>query len=364
MPGYKLENSTKHPGKIFRYINFILAISVAGCSAAGDKILESSSKNSSLKWITDTSASTHAENGVANLQFIGAGGVYLSFPQGGVLVDPFYSNPGILSLASLRTLTPDTQTIDRYLPPLNDINAVLIGHVHFDHALDLPYIAGKLVENARIYGSATLKNSLATAIAPDRLIDVEPSMSVDGRGGRWLMLSPHLRVFPIKSEHAPHIGSWVFGSGNIEKPLDHVPRDALDWRAGVNISYLIDLLDDEKKPLYRIFIQTSASSSPNGLAPNSVLDDGKAVDMAVLCAANYSKMEHYPEYLLERMNPQKVVLVHWEKFWTPYEPGQASPLPGLSLDNLYQRINAVLPQAEVSILQRSAIMRWSLDPGR
>lgn len=361
MPGDKLDNSTKLPGKIFRYIHFILAISVAGCSAAGDKGLESSGRDSSLKWITDTSVPTHAENGVAKLQFIGAGGFYLSLPQGGVLVDPFYSNPGLLSLASLRTLVPDTQTIDRYLPPPDDINAVLIGHVHFDHALDLPYIASKLPESARIYGSATLKNSLATVIASDRLIDVEPGMSVDGRGGQWLMLAPHLRVFPIKSEHAPHIGSWVFGSGNVEKPLDHVPEDVLDWQAGVNISYLLDLLDDEKRPVYRVFIQTSASSSPNGLAPNSVLDDGKAVDMAVLCAANYDKMEHYPEYLLERMSPQKVVLVHWEKFWTPYEPGQASPLPGLNIDNLYRRINAVLPQAEVSILQRGAMMSWSLN---
>lgn len=361
MPGYKFDNSTKFSGKMFRHIYFILAMSVAGCSAAGDKSLESSSKNSSLKWIADTSMSTHAEDGVAKLQFIGAGGFYLSFPQGGVLVDPFYSNPGLLSLASLRTLVPDAQIIDRYLPPLDDVNAVLIGHGHFDHALDLPYIASKLEESARIHGSATLKNSLASAIAADRLIDVEHSMSVDGHGGQWLMLSPHLRAFPIKSEHAPHIGTWVFGSGNVEKPLDHVPRDVLDWRAGVNISYLLDLLDEEKGPVYRIFIQTSSSSSPNGLAPNSVLDDGKAVDMAVLCAANYDKMEHYPEYLLERMRPQKVVLVHWEKFWTPYEPGQASPLPGLNIDNLYQRINAVLPQAEVSILQRGAVMSWSLN---
>lgn len=337
-----------------------LALSLVGCTAAGDSAVVATSENAALRWVTEHDVSLRPENGVAKLQFIGAGGFYLALPQGSVLVDPFYSNPGLFTLASLRTLKPNTAVIDRHLPPVEDVKAVLIGHVHFDHALDIPYIAQKLEQTTRIYGSATLKNSLAASAESHRVTDVEPGMSVDGKGGQWYSLSSHLRIFPIKSEHAPHLGPWVIGSGNVVKPLSRLPADALDWQAGVNVSYLLDLLDDEKKPVYRVFMQTSSSSAPNGLAPDEVLDDGKAVDMVVLCAANYDKMEHYPEYLLERMRPQRVVLVHWERFWTPYEPGQASPLPGLDLDKLYQRIHGVLPQADVSVLQRGAIMEWRL----
>jgi hypothetical protein len=339
---------------------FILVISLAGCAALGGSEAQQSAKNKSLHWISNTGTATDVENGMAKLQFIGAGGFHLAFATGGVLVDPFYSNPGLLAITSLKSLAPDTETIDRHLPPLDDVKALLVGHVHYDHALDIPYIATKLVPNTGIYGNATLKNSMAAALASSHVINVEPAMAVDGNGGRWLTISPHLRIFPIKSNHAPQLGFWLLAAGNIEQPQRQLPKDAIDWRSGENISYLLDLLDDNGASIYRVFIQTSASSFPNGLPPDSIRNDGKAVDMAVLCAANYQKMKRYPEYLLERMAPQNVVLVHWEKFWTPYETGQATPLPGLDIERLYQRINAVVPHASVSILQRGAVMTWSL----
>lgn len=341
---------------------FFLVMSVAGCAMLGGSDTLQPAKTDSLSWVNDVGKITRTEASVAQLQFIGAGGFYLAFPKAGVLVDPFYSNPGLLTVASLRSLTADTETIDRYLPPLDDVKALLVGHAHFDHALDVPYIATKLKANARIYGNTTLKNALAASLAPGQFVDVEPSMSVEGRGGRWLDISPRLRVFPIKSNHAPQLGFWLLASGNVERPQRQLPRDAIDWRSGENVSYLLDFLDEKDRSVYRVFIQTSASSFPNGMVPDAVLNDGKSIDMAVLCAASYEKMKRYPEYLLERMMPQKVVLVHWEKFWTPYEPGRASPLPGLNIEGLYRRINTIVPQAEVSILQRGAVMTWRLDP--
>src|SRR5690606_28205383 len=143
------------------------------------------------------------------------------------------------------------ETIDRHLPPLDDVKAVLVGHAHFDHALDVPYIATKLKVDARIYGSTTLKNSLATTLTPEQFIDVEPNMSVDGHGGRWLEISPHLRVFPIKSNHAPQLGSWLLASGNIVQPQRQLPQDVIDWRSGENVSYLLDWLDDKGRSVYR-----------------------------------------------------------------------------------------------------------------
>lgn len=349
-----------------RYCNltvhyFVLVISLTGCATPGGSEAQQSTKKRSLHWISNIGTATDVENGMAKLQFIGAGGFHLAFSTGGVLVDPFYSNPSLLAIATLKSLAPDTETIDHHLPPLSDVKALLVGHAHYDHALDIPYIATKLTPNTPIYGNATLKNSLAPTLVSSQVINVEPSMAVDDNSGRWLTISPHLRVFPIKSNHAPQLGSWLLAAGNIEQPQRQLPKDVIDWRAGENVSYLLDLLDDNGASIYRVFIQTSASSFPNGLPPDSIRNDGKAVDMAVLCAASYQKMKRYPEYLLERMAPQNVVLVHWEKFWTPYEPGQATPLPGLDIEYLYQRINAVVPHASVSILQRGAVMTWSLE---
>ncbi|HAG95448.1 MAG: hypothetical protein CSH37_08060 [Thalassolituus sp.] len=346
----------------FKVRYFIMIISLANCAAIDPSEVSNLGNTTSLQWINNIGTATDVETGTAKLQFIGAGGFHLAFSTGSVLVDPFYSNPGLLAIATLGSLAPDTETIDRHLPPLDDVKAVLVGHAHYDHVLDIPYIATKLAPNARIYGNLTLKNILNATLESSQVINVEPSMSIDGAGGRWLTISRNMRVFPIKSNHAPQLGSWQLAAGNIEHPQRQLPRDAIDWRSGENVSYLLDLLDNNGATIYRIFIQTSASSFPNGLPPDSILNDGKPVDMAVLCAASYQKMERYPEYLLEQMAPQNVVLVHWEKFWSPYEPGQATPLPGLDIERLYQRINTVIPHAKVSILQRGAVMKWSLGP--
>ena len=339
---------------------FVLVISLTVCAAPGGSEAQQSTKERSVHWINKTGTATDVEKGSVKLQFTGAGGFHPAFPTGGVLVDPFYWNPGVLTLATLHSLASDTETIDRHLPPLGDVKAVLAGQAHYDHALDIPYTTTKLAPNTLIYGNVISKNSLAATLASSQVINVEPAMAVDGNGGRSLTISPQLQVFPIKSNHAQQLGPWLLAAGNVEQPRQQLPGDAIDWRSGENFSYLLDLHDDNGLSICRVFIQASASSFPKGLSPDSTLNDGKALDMAVPCAANHQKMERYPEYLPKRMAPQNVALVRWEKFWIPYETGQAIPLPGLDIESPFQRIYSITPHANVSILQRGADMTLSL----
>lgn len=295
-------------------------------------------------------------------RFTGAGGFYLGDAGSAILVDPFLSNPGLWPVLSLQKLKTDTAMVDRYLPITEQISAVLVGHAHYDHALDIPYVFSKLSPNARLYGSETLTNMLAPQLSEARRINVEPHMAQDASGGEWLSVTPQLRVLPIASEHSPHVGRFIVANGKLQEALQQLPADSLDWIAGTTLSYLVDFLDAGGRVAYRVFVQTSSANPPKGLPPKTILDDGYPVNVAVICAANFTNVKDYPETLLGHLQPKQVVIVHWEKFWEPWVLNQATTLPGLDLDAFIARIRAAAPQADVKLPQRGA--QFLLQPNQ
>src|SRR5690606_31586313 len=59
-------------------------------------------------------------------------------------------------------IAPDVEVIDR---EIGAADAVLIGHSHFDHVMDTPYIAKKT--GATVYGSRSTANLMAAAGLPE-----------------------------------------------------------------------------------------------------------------------------------------------------------------------------------------------------
>ncbi|HVL02738.1 MAG TPA: hypothetical protein VM553_23120 [Dongiaceae bacterium] len=291
------------------------------------------------------------------VQFLGAGGVFLHYGDQSLMGDPFFSNPPVTDWLLLRDLKSLPDVIDANLPPLDQVRGILVGHGHFDHAMDVPYIAQKLPASVNVYGSNTVRNLLVPELAAERLVGLDSKMAHDQKGGEWVQVSPRLRVLPIYSEHAPHFGETLMASGQVEQPLTHRPGDALDWKAGPNLNYVIDFLDvetgGEPRVAFRLFYQSSASNSPLGFPPHWLVDDGVPFDLALLCAANYSHVRGYPQDVLAYLHPRQVLLIHWEKFWDDYSTTQATPLPGMDFAELEQRIRAVLgDQVPVRLMNR------------
>lgn len=302
------------------------------------------------------------------VQFLGAGGVYLRQDGQALLGDPFFSNPPLRDWLPWRSLQVRPEVIDAHLPPLDAVQGVLVGHVHFDHALDVPHVAGRLPASVKVYGSETLPNLLATFLPPERLVNLSPRMTKAGQGGEWQYLNPQLRVLPIQSGHAPHLGSTVLASEQVTQPPARPPASALDWQSGTNLNYVIDFLDDgqpenAKQVRFRIFYQSSASSAPTGFPPRWLLDDGVPFDLALLCAANFDHVSDYPEQILQQIRPRQVMLIHWERFWDEYDTNTARPLPGLDFAGLEQRIRSVLDDSvPVWLPQRTAHIQLRHTP--
>jgi len=93
-----------------------------------------------------------------HIKYLGAGGLFLRRGDDVVLTAPFFSNPSLKRLIFWR-IKSRPQEIDRFLDPmhaaLQPTRAILVGHAHYDHLMDLPHILATHTPNARVYGSRT-----------------------------------------------------------------------------------------------------------------------------------------------------------------------------------------------------------------
>ncbi|MCP5016676.1 MAG: hypothetical protein GY938_15640 [Ketobacter sp.] len=321
--------------------------------------------------ITELSAtdfpSTSPASDELDVVFLGTGGVYLRSADNAILGDPFFSNPPISDWVLLRPLQVREDIIDRYLPPLEQLQGILVAHVHHDHAMDIPYIASKAPPHVGVYGSNTLRNSLFSQIAPQRLIalnEMAAGQPDDGReqSGQWVYLNQQLRLLPVFSGHAPHLMGKVFNSDQITQPLAQVPQTVLDWQSGQALSFVIDFMEGDT-PIFRVFYQSSAAEAPHGVPPAWLLQDGKAVDLALLGIANHGRLQNFPLGILEALQPKHVMILHWDRFWDEYTQSETLPAPGLKLAALADKLNSALPaDVPVYLPGRGAHLRLKESP--
>src|SRR5436190_9365526 len=88
------------------------------------------------------------------VQWLGVSGYRLAYEGRSLYIDPYFSRVPLRSLLLHRTAVPHPATLDRYLPAADDAVGVLVGHTHFDHAVDAPAIARRF--GCRAYGSSSL----------------------------------------------------------------------------------------------------------------------------------------------------------------------------------------------------------------
>lgn len=271
------------------------------------------------------------------IRYLGAGGVLLKRGDDAVLTAPFYSNPTFSQIVfgqlGFVAFESNPAEIRRFLGPkdrddLAPVTAVLVGHAHYDHLMDLPYIKQHFLPNATIYGSDTMQHTLAgdKTLDPAKVKSLEPrAWSVPAEGqpeapAQWTPVGPRLRVLALQSEHAPIFGGWwKFSPGAYQAPLKALPARPWGWREGQTLAYLIDFLGADGKTVdFRIHYQDAASTPPLGFPPLfRGTPDERRVDVAILCVPGFNQVKNYPEALIERIKPRSVVLVHWEDFFAP-----------------------------------------------
>lgn len=254
------------------------------------------------------------------LTYLGTGGWIMEYGDDQILAAPLFSNPGLLD-TGLTAIAPDTAVIDRWMSrhEVRDARVILTGHAHYDHLMDVPHVARRHAPDARILGNRTVANTLGTwSGLADRVDVVDPATLADQETvGEWLRYGG-VRIMPLRSRHAPHFDGYTLYQGTVDAPLDEMPRSADEWLDGNTLAFLIDFLDETGAVAFRVYYQDAVVAPPYGFAPDTLVAE-RPVDVAIFVPATFDQVDWHPEAFVENLRPMRVLLGHWEDFFTPLD---------------------------------------------
>lgn len=249
------------------------------------------------------------------MQWLGTAGFAIEHRGHVLLIDPYVTRAS-LARCVLSRLRPDVDAIARYVPRAD---AIVVGHTHFDHALDAPEIARRT--GARVFGSrsaATL--CLASGVPADRVEVVERdvgSAPVEREEGPF-----RLRFLP--SAHSRFVLGRVPFPGDIAD-CDDVPMHASGYRCGA-------VFGVEIRVAGRVFYHMGSAELVDANIPV------KNVDLLLMCVAGWASGTDVPERAAHRLSPGAVLLSHWDDFLQP----MAAPvraLPAMQMGRLVDRLS-------------------------
>ena len=218
------------------------------------------------------------------IRYLGVAGFVVRHGSHTLLTGPSFTNPPFHASVfaafpftrwMLGTLRPDTTLVDRLLvPDTANIDALLIGHGHYDHALDASRVLARYGAGAMIVGGRTSINMLlgdpAIRATPGHLITIVDTVAASSASaGQWIYSpSGAFRLMAIAADHAPTVKvgpfEWLFANGEVDAPRARLPRTTADWRAGESYSYLIDVLaaGSRDSVALRIYFQDAPNRPP------------------------------------------------------------------------------------------------------
>lgn len=265
--------------------------------------------------------------GAVSVRWLGTAGFEIRHGEHVVLIDPYLTRAS-LSSCLLSPLSPDIAAITRHI---TRADAIIVGHTHFDHVLDVPTIA-RLTDGV-VFGSRSAANLCrADGVAPARVRDVEELL----RAGTYTEeVGPfELRFFP--SAHSKLIlGRRVPAIGDISD-CDHVPLRAPAYKCGA--VFAVELRVGGRTIFHLGSAELVESSLP-----------ARETDLLLFTVAGWQQTSRVCERALSRLSPRAVLLSHWDDFFQPIERG-ARALPGVQVPRLIERFHAASRDVQVGAL--------------
>jgi L-ascorbate metabolism protein UlaG (beta-lactamase superfamily) len=274
-----------------------------------------------IAWHPETLAARGA--GAVRVQWLGTAGFAIEHAGVVVLVDPYLTRASLRRCAFSR-LAPDRAAIARHAPRAD---AIVVGHTHFDHALDVPAIAAQT--GAVVFGSRSAAALCRASGLPEaRVRDVERS---PGQEPITAAVGPfELRFHP--SAHSRFALGRVPFPGEIAD-CDHVPLRAPAYRCGAVFALEI-----------RVAGRTIVHLGSAELVEPSLR--AREPDLLLLCVAGWTASRDLPERTARALSPRAVLLSHWDNFFLPIERG-AKALPAMQMPRLVDRLSRATRDAKI-----------------
>ncbi len=266
------------------------------------------------------------EGSGVKVTWLGTAGFALEHAGTTVLIDPYLTRASIPKLA-LSKLEPDLRAIAAHAPRAD---AIILGHTHFDHALDAPVIAKR--DGALVLGSRSAAALCrATGVPEAQVRDVERPF---GSPPVVVEVGP-FRLRFVPSAHSKLALGKVPFPGEIED-CDDVPMRAERYKCGA---------------VFAVEIQVAGRTLVHlGSAEITRPDFEKGEpDLVMLCAAGWTSSRDLPERVTRALSPKAVLLSHWDDFFRPLER-EVRVLPAMRVPTLAERLRKASRDTRVGTL--------------
>ena len=227
------------------------------------------------------------------ITWLGVSGYRLTYEGHSLLIDPYVSRVPLRAVLRRTTAIPDPRMIERFVGSPPRVAGVLVGHTHFDHAVDAPEIARRF--SAKAYGSSSLVALMRAHGLGALAVEVEPY--------RRYELGPFTASF-IPSLHSKLILGFAVPFDG-ELTCDHL--DGLSpsaYRCG---------------PVYGIRIEVGGISFYHQGSANLIDDAIRAQDVPVdyflAGVAGRGFTRDYWRRILRRLEPHTIIPTHYDDFF-------------------------------------------------
>jgi L-ascorbate metabolism protein UlaG (beta-lactamase superfamily) len=264
------------------------------------------------------------------LEWLGVSGYRMTYEGTSLFIDPYVSRVPLRSLLLRRTALPDPTQLDRWVGGRGggDVAGVLVGHTHFDHAVDAPAIARRF--HAPAYGSASLVRLMQLHGLGGLAVEVEPY--------RRYELGPFVVSFTPSAHSKLLLGRRVPFDGELSCDHLHCLSPGA-YRCG---------------QVWGIRIEVAGTSFYHQGSANLIdaaLPD-EPVDVFLAGVAGRAVTPRYWQRVLPRLDPRVVVPTHYDDFFKPL----GAPLRFVSrvrLEAVPDEIRAVSRDATLAALPRT-----------
>ncbi|HTR52667.1 MAG TPA: MBL fold metallo-hydrolase [Kofleriaceae bacterium] len=226
------------------------------------------------------------------LTWIGTAGFRLAYEGTVVWIDPYVTRLPLGALVRRRVVPPDADAIARWI---DRADALLVGHTHFDHALDVPAIVRRT--GCRAYGGSSLAHLLGLYELGDRAVVVAPHRDYE--------VGP-FRFHFVPSVHSKlQLGLGIPYSGELTcEHVDELVPQA--YRCGHVMGIWIEVAGT------RFYHQGSAD-----LIEDEIRD--RDVDVFLCGISGRRFTPRYVERIVARLQPRAIVPTHYDDFFRPLD---------------------------------------------
>ena len=230
--------------------------------------------------------------GELSIRWFGTAAYRLEYSGKVLWIDPWFSRQGLLALR-MGVIEPVREEIDKYL---DRADAIAIGHSHYDHAADLPYIAPKT--GAVVYGSDSTANILRACGTDEAQIRIVT-------GGDTVEEGP-FKIRFVASAHGSLMGR-IPGDFDIGPDIQ-LPLKAMEYGHGEVFGLLVEVEG------YRIYHKGSAA----------IVEESERevrADLLLLGISLKTDTKRFVYRMVEMIDPEILMPMHYDYFFRPLSKG-------------------------------------------